>query len=219
MISRSNCALCGAPHNAHYAECGIMQSHRAEVAVWPAFQRRGTPHNPSSKNEVIGGVQRARRDLARSGRGGWFQDSRFSAPRSQGKRASRMAMLSAVVARGAGHGGTASRGITRSARRARWLRPHALPPRAPRRRCCSGDVLKVYTRSAMVSLRTPHSLALVGNTSKSKIAFRSPITIHEKAVRQSYPTQLIARSLGRDYAESSVTEMHAKLPLRCCSFA
>ena len=48
-------------------------------------------------------------------------------------------------------------------------------------------------------------------------------TIHEKAVRQSYayPTQLIARSLGRDYAESSVTEMlsPAKLPLRCCSFA
>jgi hypothetical protein len=23
---------------AHYAECAIMQSHSAEVAVWPAFQ-------------------------------------------------------------------------------------------------------------------------------------------------------------------------------------
>jgi hypothetical protein len=77
------------------------------------------------------------------GRGGWLQDGRFSAPRSQGKRASRMAMLSAAVAGGDARGGAASGRIARSARRARWLRPYALPPRAPRRRSCSGDVSKI----------------------------------------------------------------------------
>ncbi len=62
---------------AHYAECGIMQSHRAEVAVWPAFQRRGTPHNPGSKNEVIGGVQRARRDWRAAVAGAGFRTVAF----------------------------------------------------------------------------------------------------------------------------------------------
>src|SRR5260370_27584335 len=38
---------------AHYVERAIMQSYRAKVAVWRAFQRRGTPHNPSSHNEAI----------------------------------------------------------------------------------------------------------------------------------------------------------------------
>jgi site-specific DNA recombinase len=36
---------------AHYAECAIMQSGRAKVAVWPVFWRRGTPHYPGSKSE------------------------------------------------------------------------------------------------------------------------------------------------------------------------
>ena len=72
-----------------------------------------------------------------------FRDSRFSAPRSHGKRASRMAMLSAAVASNTTRNGTTSGRVARSARRARWLRLNALPPRAPWRRSCSGDVLKV----------------------------------------------------------------------------
>ena len=72
-----------------------------------------------------------------------IQDGPFSAPRSQGKRASSTAMLSAVVSRGAARGGTAWGGVALRARRARWLRPYALPPRAPTRRSCSADVLKV----------------------------------------------------------------------------
>jgi hypothetical protein len=35
-IDRSNSAFCGAPQNADDAEGAIMQSHTAEVAVWPA---------------------------------------------------------------------------------------------------------------------------------------------------------------------------------------
>src|SRR5437016_6661014 len=53
MISRSNCALCGASHNAHYAECAIMRSESTRVAVWRVLQRRDAPHNTSSRNEVI----------------------------------------------------------------------------------------------------------------------------------------------------------------------
>ncbi len=34
--SRSNSAFCGAPQKADDAERAIMQSHTAEVAVWPA---------------------------------------------------------------------------------------------------------------------------------------------------------------------------------------
>jgi hypothetical protein len=37
---------------AHYVERAIMQSYRAEMAVWRAFQRRETPHNPSSSSEA-----------------------------------------------------------------------------------------------------------------------------------------------------------------------
>jgi site-specific DNA recombinase len=39
---------------AHYAESAIMQSHSAEVAVWPAFRSYGTPHYPGSNREAIG---------------------------------------------------------------------------------------------------------------------------------------------------------------------
>ena len=38
---------------AHYAESVIMQSHSAEVAVWPACRRCGTPHYPGSHWEAI----------------------------------------------------------------------------------------------------------------------------------------------------------------------
>src|SRR3954454_7733864 len=38
---------------AHYAERGIMQSHRAEVAVWVAFPYSNAPHYRASKREVI----------------------------------------------------------------------------------------------------------------------------------------------------------------------
>jgi hypothetical protein len=37
-MSRSNCAYCGASQYADYAERAIMQSHNAEMAMWPAFQ-------------------------------------------------------------------------------------------------------------------------------------------------------------------------------------
>jgi hypothetical protein len=38
IICRSNSAYCGSPQSAHYAERAIMQSHSAQVAVWPAYQ-------------------------------------------------------------------------------------------------------------------------------------------------------------------------------------
>jgi site-specific DNA recombinase len=38
---------------AHYAECGIMQSDRIEVAVWRGFRWRGTPHYPGSNRDAI----------------------------------------------------------------------------------------------------------------------------------------------------------------------
>src|SRR5271170_5870457 len=90
-------------------------------------------------------------DSARAG--GRFQDRRFSAPRNQGKRASSTTILSAVVVGDAAPCGTVFGGVAARARRARWLRPYALPPRAswlrpyalppraPRRRSCSGDLL------------------------------------------------------------------------------
>jgi hypothetical protein len=37
-MSRSNSAKCGEPHFADYAECGIMRSHAAETAAWPAYR-------------------------------------------------------------------------------------------------------------------------------------------------------------------------------------
>jgi hypothetical protein len=61
-------------------------------------------------------------------------------------------MLSAVLASGGARLGTALGAVARSARLARWLRPCARPPRAPRRRRCSGDVLKVKKWSVMVSI-------------------------------------------------------------------
>jgi hypothetical protein len=68
---------------------------------------------------------------------------RLSAPRSQGERASSSEMASAVVWRGsAGSAAVAGGGVGSGARRRRWLRPKALPPRAPSRRSCRGDLLK-----------------------------------------------------------------------------
>jgi hypothetical protein len=71
--------------------------------------------------------------------------ARFSAPRNQGNRASSRATASAAVGPSVAHramfgGGTGVR--ARRARRARWLRPWARPPRAPRARSCKGDLLK-----------------------------------------------------------------------------
>ena len=66
-------------------------------------------------------------------------------------------------------------------------------------------------------LRTPHSLALVGNTSKSKVGPRHDRMM--KADPEKLPDALIASLLSRDYAESHVTERHAKPPLRGCGFA
>src|ERR1700674_2786571 len=60
---------------------------------------------------------------SRHGRGGWFQERRFSAPRSQENCASRIAMALAVVSRGAARSGTSARGVGIRARRTRWLRP------------------------------------------------------------------------------------------------
>ena len=66
---------------------------------------------------------------------------RFSALRSHGNCASRVAIAATVVScasalgRAGGGGGII-------ARRARWLRPEILPPRAPRRQSCSGVLLK-----------------------------------------------------------------------------
>jgi len=37
-MERSNSAYCGASQYADYAERAIMQSHNAEMAMWPAFQ-------------------------------------------------------------------------------------------------------------------------------------------------------------------------------------
>src|SRR6202166_2394543 len=45
--------------------------------------------------------------------------------------------LSASARRGTASGGA----VGSRARRSRWLRPKALPPRAPMRRSCSGDLL------------------------------------------------------------------------------
>ena len=50
-------------------------------------------------------------------------------------------MLSAVVVGDIAGGGMALSDVA-TARRARWLRPYALPPRAPRWRSCSGLLLK-----------------------------------------------------------------------------
>jgi hypothetical protein len=75
----------------------------------------------------------------------WLGERRLSTLRSQGNCASSMATASAAVCWGAAQSGTAwgGVGITVSwARRARWLRPKALPPRAPIRRSCKGDLLK-----------------------------------------------------------------------------
>jgi hypothetical protein len=70
-------------------------------------------------------------------------DCRFSAPRSQGNCVSSRAMASAVAGRSAARRGTETAlGGEIRARRARWLRPKARPPRAPRRRSCIGDLLK-----------------------------------------------------------------------------
>src|SRR6202166_4903302 len=62
-------------------------------------------------------------------------------PASQGNRASSTAMARVVVSWGATRTGAAAGAVVRRARRARWLGPEALPPRAPRRRSCEGVLL------------------------------------------------------------------------------
>ena len=51
-------------------------------------------------------------------------------------------MLSAIGIGDFASGGMVLGDVATSARRARWLRPYALPPRAPRWRSCSGLLLK-----------------------------------------------------------------------------
>jgi len=49
---------------ADYAERAIMQSHSAEVAMWPAFGWCSTPHYPGARSEAIsasGDLNRPRR--------------------------------------------------------------------------------------------------------------------------------------------------------------
>jgi hypothetical protein len=58
-----------------------------------------------------------------SGREGCLRERRSSAPRSQGNCASRTAMASAVVSRGATGSGAVGRDVGSRARRARWLYP------------------------------------------------------------------------------------------------
>ena len=79
-------------------------------------------------------------------------------------------MASAVVCLGAARGGTDLEGAESSARRARWLRPKALPPRAPRRRSCIGVLLKsTWEWSAMVS--SGHHIRSVGGHKQVKSAY------------------------------------------------
>jgi hypothetical protein len=106
---------------------------------WPGTS--GAEITPARFSVLVPGEDVTLHPLVRRKRGGRLQDSRFSAPRSQGKRASSTTMLSAVVLRDARWGTTASAGVARRARRIRWLRPNTLPPRAPWRRSCSGDLL------------------------------------------------------------------------------
>jgi hypothetical protein len=68
-------------------------------------------------------------------------------------------------------------------------------------------------------LRTPHSLPLVGDTSKPKIVSRPRQFRREDDAGQSCATCSSPPSPTWDYAESHVTEMQAKPPLRRCGFA
>jgi hypothetical protein len=51
--SRSNSALCGAPHKADYAEPGIMQSCASKVDVPQALYRQNTPHYRRSNKDLV----------------------------------------------------------------------------------------------------------------------------------------------------------------------
>jgi hypothetical protein len=63
-----------------------------------------------------------------------------------------------VVSRSSTRGGTAAGGVGSGVRRARrWLRPKALPPRAPMRRSCRGDWLKSLTPGIRRVHRTRNS--------------------------------------------------------------
>src|SRR6202030_4378700 len=84
-------------------------------------------------------------------------------PASQGNRASSTAMARVVVSWGATRTGMAAGDVVRRARRARWLRPEALPPRAPRRRSCEGVLLNsVCELSAILS--SGHHIRSGGDT-------------------------------------------------------
>src|SRR5450631_4000769 len=67
---------------------------------------------------------------------------RRSAARSQGNWRFSTAMASAVVCRRTVGGGLPGGDVRNNARRSRWLRPKALPPRAPSNCNCSGVLLK-----------------------------------------------------------------------------
>jgi hypothetical protein len=90
-------------------------------------------------------------------------------------------MLSAVLASGGARLGTALGAVARSARLARWLRPCARPPRAPRRRRCSGDVLKVKKWSVMVSIADTTFITSGGGQHASRKSY--PGAYDEKAMR------------------------------------
>jgi hypothetical protein len=80
---------------------------------------------------------------------------RLSAPRNHGNCASSRALASAAVSCATGCGGT---GGGSKARRARWLRPWALPPRAPRRRRSSRVLLKRTLLWLVIGRHHIHSL-------------------------------------------------------------
>ncbi len=141
--------------------------------------------SPVTRNASPHPRDRAQRCAERSDEEGRFQDRRLSAPRSHGKRASSTTMLSAVVPRDAARGAMAGGGVTPSARRARWLRPYALPPRAPRRRSCSGDLLnKIYGYWVMVSPDTTFISSGGGDTASQKCGLGADFR-DQKAMRAS----------------------------------
>ena len=127
-------------------------------------------HSKRQSSSARASSAAAIRCAERSDEEGRFQDRCFSAPRSHGKRASSTMMLSAVVAGDAAQGGTAGGGVAPSARRARWLRPYALPPRAPTRRSCWGDLLKkIWGYWVMVPPDTTFISSGGGDTASPKV--------------------------------------------------
>ena len=117
-------AEAGTPRADPPCKCARPLSGKPNSTPRPA---RGRCRNPSrSPGRVTARIVRVSIRW-RSGRGpSRFREGYLSAPRSQGNWMSRRWMAAAVDC---GGGGVASGSVARTARRARWLRPLALPPR------------------------------------------------------------------------------------------